>query len=185
MTHPNNPNPNGQGPFAASRGENPQPSSEGIYPAATPEDSRAPYARDEVENFGGTGYQESEHTQYTSYPAAGYQEPVKKSTLAVVALVLGVIALLTSIFMVGGLIGLVGIIVAIVALVRNRRKPQESRRTWMSVTGLVLSIIATAIAAILISSLALFLGDPNVQECIQNNPADAQACINSAVAEMQ
>src|SRR5699024_7851624 len=46
--------------------------------------------------------------------------------------------------------GIVGVIVAIIALVRNRKKPKPARRTWMSVLGLIFSLIG------IVATLAIF-----------------------------
>lgn len=53
-------------------------------------------------------------------PIQGYQ-PKPSSALAITALVLTILGLLTAIFIVGGLLGLVGLVLAIVALAKIKK----------------------------------------------------------------
>lgn len=108
----------------------------------------------------------------------GYTTPVsetvytqatpQKTGLAVAALVLGIIALVTSCFGFNIIIGIVGIIFAAVYLAKK-----QSARRGMAIAGLVLSIISIAVFVILVILLvvfalsgtyAMFMSDPLYQE---------------------
>lgn len=79
------------------------------------------------------------------YQNAG-SEPVKKpaSALAVTALVLGIISILTCFFMVNVIIGIIAIILAVVALA----KKQSGK--GISVTAILLSVISIAFTALIV-----------------------------------
>ncbi len=112
------------------------------------------------------------------YMNDGYTTPVsetvytqatpQKTGLAVAALVLGIIALVTSCFGFNIIIGIVGIIFAAVYLAKK-----QSARRGMAIAGLVLSIISIAVFVILVILLvvfalsgtyAMFMSDPLYQE---------------------
>lgn len=73
-------------------------------------------------------------------------EPVKKpaSALAVTALVLGIISILTCFFMVNVIIGIIAIILAVVVLAKR-----ESGK-GISITAILLSIISIAFTAMIV-----------------------------------
>ena len=73
-------------------------------------------------------------------------EPVKKpaSALAVTALVLGIISILTCFFMVNIITGIIDIILAVTALVKN----QSGK--GISITAIILSAISIAFTALII-----------------------------------
>lgn len=73
-------------------------------------------------------------------------EPVKKpaSALAVTALVLGIISILTCFFMVNVIIGIIAIILAVVVLAKR-----ESGK-GISITAILLSVISIAFTALIV-----------------------------------
>ncbi|MFE7316506.1 DUF4190 domain-containing protein [Streptomyces sp. NPDC057555] len=78
------------------------------------------------------------------------QSPVGRNGLAVAAMVLGLIGLVTSVVLVGGLFGVIGLILGIVAL----RTAKRNGTGWgMSLTGMVTSLIAIAVSVL----VALFM----------------------------
>lgn len=102
-------------------------------------------------------------------PTPVYTDAVQPKTgLAVAALVLGIIAIVTSCFGFNIIIGIIGIIFAAVYL----SKKQPARR-GMAIAGLVLSIISIAVFVIMVilvvvfavsGALGMFMSDPLYQE---------------------
>ena len=171
MTNPQDPNSYNSNPTGSnlpSYGEN--VSSDNPY--STPQQPAAYGAS--AEQGQNPGYQ-----AYQGYPVNSVDNgvPGKKSVLAIWALVIGIVALLSSSFALGLFFGIAGIVIAIVALVRNRKKAPECRRTWMSVVGLVLSVVGIIATIIFASVLAMV----TLQECGQysNDPAALQTCMEN------
>ncbi|TQE42969.1 hypothetical protein EJK80_09455 [Corynebacterium phoceense] len=107
----------------------------------------------------------------------------QKSKLAPWALGVGIIALLSCLFIIPPVVlGPIGIILAIVALVMARKLPKEARRTWMSVTGLVLSVLSLLFVVVLaVFSVGVFQS-ANLDECMKlTDPAEQQKCIENNV----
>ncbi|MGO1800724.1 MAG: DUF4190 domain-containing protein [Corynebacterium casei] len=136
---------------------------------------------------GAGGYQEpniGSYEQYQGYQGGGFDDaPVKKSGLALAAFIIGIISLLATITGFSIVPGLVGIIVAIIALVVNRKKPKEARRTWMSVLGLIFSIIGVIATVLLFGIVLAIFGDPAVQACWDNaaTQVEFQECFEGLV----
>ena len=76
-------------------------------------------------------------------PMQGYQ-PKPSSALAITALVLTILGLLTAIFMVGGLLGLVGLIPAIVALAKIKKGNASGK--GMAITSTILGTLSIILA---------------------------------------
>ncbi|KXB55837.1 hypothetical protein HMPREF0307_00499 [Corynebacterium sp. DNF00584] len=96
---------------------------------------------------------------------------------------MGIIALLSCLFIIPPVVlGPIGIILAIVALVMARKLPKEARRTWMSVTGLVLSVLSLLFVVVLaVFSVGVFQS-ANLDECMKlTDPAEQQKCIENNV----
>lgn len=72
----------------------------------------------------------------------------KQNGLGIAGMILGIIAVVTSCFVLGGLFGTIGLILSIIALTNKNKKK------GMAITGIILNIIGIAIAmAVLISSV--------------------------------
>ncbi|WP_448855396.1 DUF4190 domain-containing protein [Corynebacterium camporealensis] len=113
----------------------------------------------------------------------GYEEPVQKSKMAVAAFIFGLLCIVAGFAVMSFIPGIIGVILAIVALVRNRKKPREARRTWMSVTGLVLSIMGILWSIVALFIIGVLLEDMGALECLQlEDPAAQQACMEEAVS---
>nr|WP_256270219.1 hypothetical protein [Corynebacterium diphtheriae] len=100
------------------------------------------------------------------------------ATIAVWALVIGIIALVSLLLVVPPLLlGPIGIIISIIALLRGKKRPKELRCTWMSVVGLITSILALA------GSIGvMFLGDTGADKCLNmHDPAQQQACMEKTL----
>lgn len=93
-------------------------------------------------------------------PMQGYQ-PKPSSALAITALVLTILGLLTAIFMVGGLLGLVGLILAIVALAKIKKGNASGK--GMAITSTILGTLSIILAVgVLIFNIMVFV---QMQEC--------------------
>ncbi|MEU6014532.1 DUF4190 domain-containing protein [Streptomyces sp. NPDC047515] len=88
--------------------------------------------------------------------------PAGRNGLAVAAMVLGVISLMTSIVFVGGLLGLIGLILAIVG-VKTTKRTGTGRGN--AITGLVTSAIAIVVSVLLAVFMVWYAN--NTQECYQ------------------
>lgn len=190
MTTPNNPeNPyNANNPFSSdSTGKLPS------YGEATSK-ANEEYAHDAT-NYGvdNTAHDHASHDAYgtnataagAGYPAyAGADsQPAKKNAVAIWAMVIGIIALLSLLLIVPPLLlGPIGIIVSIIALVVGRNRPQELRRTWMSIVGLITSILALAGTIVIMALGVKLLGDTGAAKCLElQDPAQQQACMEETL----
>ncbi|HCG45870.1 hypothetical protein [Corynebacterium flavescens] len=146
-----------------------------------PEDSSAPGNYSTPSDSGLPSY--GSQPQASAYSGASYggamsdpaQSAGKKSTMALVTLIFGVLSLLTMIFGVGILLGFITVILAIIAFIRNRSKAAKDRRTWMTVTGLVLAAVAVVGGLYIIGSFVAVFSD-----CVTLDDQDA---INQCVED--
>ena len=121
---------------------------------------------------------------YSAYPQApggyGYPQPQQggKNGMAIAALVLGIVGLLTSIIFIGGALGIVGLILGIVSL-RTSKRTGSGR--GMAIGGIVTSILAIlATIALVIASVWLV---HKVQNCDQyaSNSSQYNQCIQQQI----
>ena len=109
------------------------------------------------------------------YP--GYGPPRPSSGLAVAALVVGIIGVLTSFVVLGGVLGIVALVLGIIGLGKARRGLASGR--GMAITGIVLGVLAILIAA---AALAFFISNAdeidNLGDCLEDadNEAEADLC---------
>ena len=130
----------------------------------------------------------TEGAVYPAYAGGGVSEPQteKKSVIAVWALVIGIIALVSLLLVVPPLLlGPIGIIVSIIALLKGKKRPKELRRTWMSIAGLITSIIALFLSVAFSIYLYTHIGwtmtpDPEMCATIED-PAQKQACMEDSL----
>jgi Domain of unknown function (DUF4190) len=117
---------------------------------------------------------------YSAYPQApggygGYPpQPGGKNGMAIAALVLGIVGLVTSIIFLGGALGVVGLILGIVSL-RTSKRTGVGR--GMAIGGIVTSVLAIlATIALIIGSVWLF---HKVDNCNQysSNSTQYNQCI--------
>ncbi|TXS64865.1 hypothetical protein CHU71_05725 [Corynebacterium sp. LK14] len=187
MTTPNNPeNPdNAKSPFSSD--------STSKLPSYGEATSKANEERahdvDAANNHDGlndhTAHDHASHDAYgTNATAAGADsQPAKKNAVAIWAMVIGIIALLSLLLIVPPLLlGPIGIIVSIIALVVGRKRPKELRRTWMSIVGLITSILALAGAIAVMALGVKILGDTGAAKCLEmQDPAQQQACMEETL----
>lgn len=112
----------------------------------------------------------------------------KPNRLAPWALGLGILALLmgVSLFLTGFafIVGIIGVVVAVIAIVRGRSLSGPARRTGMSVTGLVLSVIAVILSVVFWVLMGVLLNETGISNCVSlTDPAAQQQCIEDAVNE--
>lgn len=146
----------------------------------TPNDPHAP----------GNG-KNSDSTEGAVYPAFagggdGYSSAEKKSVIAVWALVIGIIALVSLLLVVPPLLlGPIGIIASIIAWLKGKKRPKELRRAWMSIAGLITSIIALILSVAFLIYLYTHIGwtmTPDPEMCTTiDDPAQKQACMEDSL----
>lgn len=146
----------------------------------TPNDPHAP----------GNG-KNSDSTEGAVYPAFagggdGYSSAEKKSVIAVWALVIGIIALVSLLLVVPPLLlGPIGIIVSIIAWLKGKKRPKELRCAWMSIAGLITSIIALILSVAFLIYLYTHIGwtmTPDPEMCTTiDDPAQKQACMEDSL----
>ena len=133
----------------------------------------------------------SDSSEGAVYPAFagggdGYSSAEKKSVIAVWALVIGIIALVSLLLVVPPLLlGPIGIIVSIIALLKGKKRPKELRRAWMSIAGLITSIIALILSVAFSIYLYTHIGwtmTPDPEMCTTiDDPAQKQACMEDSL----
>lgn len=122
----------------------------------------------------------------SSYGAMPPQAPPARPAvggggMATAALVLGILALITSWTVVGGvLLGLLAIIFGVIGLRRANRGLAVGR--GRAITGIILGVLSIAIAAVLIAVGAAFFNSDeakNLRSCLEdagNNQTQIQQC---------
>lgn len=133
----------------------------------------------------------SDSTEGATYPAfagggVGKPQAEKKSAIAVWALVIGIIALVSLLLVVPPLLlGPIGIIVSIIALLKGKKRPKELRRAWISIAGLITSIIALILSVAFSIYLYTHIGwtmTPDPEMCMTiDDPAQKQACMEDSL----
>lgn len=160
-----------QDPFATP-GDDPQP-------GGTPPPHGQP-GQDAPGGYGQPQYGQPAQPQYGGQPP--YGQPAfgghgpKKNGFGVAALVLGILALLGSITIVGGfLFGILAIIFGVLG--RGRVKRGEADNGGMAITGLVLGALGLVISIVIVAAGVSFLSSESGQEL--------QDCINDATTQSE
>ena len=180
-----------QDPFR-SPGEGRTPG-EGSDPGGDPRQTGAGTPGYPPDPQAGAGYgsaQPGPHPYGAPSGAGGFGAPPAgtggRNGLGVAALILGLLALLTSITIVGGiLLGLLAIVLGIVG--RGRAKRGEANNGGMAVAGIILGLLGLLIAGALVAVGASFLNSDTgkrLQDCIES-AAGNQAAINRCQTEFQ
>jgi hypothetical protein len=96
--------------------------------------------------------------------------------------VLGILALLTSIFVIGGLLGLLGLAFGIAGIVRASRGRASNK--GVAIGGVILSALAIAVATAMLAFVGWAFS--TAENCLDTTeyptPAAQQACINEKFA---
>jgi len=89
------------------------------------------------------------------YPAQGGYDgrPAPKNGLGIAALVLGILAFLSGLFIIGGLFGLVAVVLGFLALRKVKRGEASSR--GLPITGIILGIIGIIAAVLAVAGIGL------------------------------
>lgn len=147
----------------------------------------------------GPGYQGGQQDGFSShqaYPGAAFGSPdqfnyggagawainEEKNSVAPWALGVSILAVVAGLTIVGALIsfipGLIGLVLGIIGVVRARRIQGPRRRMGMSVTAIVLSVIAVLMTVALVV-LAFFLAGSGAVDCFMlSTPEAQQACLD-------
>lgn len=115
--------------------------------------------------------------EYGSQQYGGQPQNQKKG-LAITALVLGILGLLGSIFVVGGLLSIAAIVVGIIALVKAK-KPTHGGK-GMAITGIVLGVIGVVVAGAILAFFGSLFNE--VQQCVED-AGGGQAAIEQCERE--
>jgi hypothetical protein len=116
------------------------------------------------------------------YPPQGqagyYQQPQKRgSGMAIAALILGIIALLSCWTIVGGILfGLIAIVLGFVA--SRRAKRGEAGGRGMAITGIVLGLLGLVLSVVIVAVIGAFWNSASFsdyRECLNDAGSDQQA----------
>ncbi|WP_107655859.1 DUF4190 domain-containing protein [Nocardia suismassiliense] len=123
--------------------------------------------------------------QYPPPVPGSHRRPDGKG-LAITALVLGILALLTFWTVIGGILfGLAGLVIGIIAAARARKGAAGG--SALAITGLVLSIIALVVTAVAIAvgfALFSYTGGDEFTDCV-NDAGNDQAKIDQCERDWQ
>ncbi|MGQ7296080.1 DUF4190 domain-containing protein [Quadrisphaera sp. KR29] len=127
------------------------PSGQG-YPAGPPQDQYRDQGQGHPQGYqqpaphgDGRGAQGG----YPAYPGqGGYDRPAPRNGVGLAALILGILALLSGFFVIGGLLGLVAIVLGVIGSRRAKRGLATNR--GMAITGIVLGLLAVVLSVIAI-----------------------------------
>ncbi len=118
--------------------------------------------------------------QYGGGPAFGEHRPSPRNGLGIAALVLGILALLTGLFLIGGLLGIAAIVLGVLG--RGRAKRGEATNGGLAVAGIVLGVLGLLLSALAVfGAVSLFNSGEfaNLTECLRSagdDPAAQQQC---------
>ena len=99
-----------------------------------------------------------------------------RNGLGVAALVLGLLAVLTGFFVLGGVLGVVAVVLGVLG--RGRAKRGEATNGGVALAGIVLGLVGIALTAAVIAIGASFLGSDSGQrlvDCLEQAGADPEA----------
>lgn len=118
--------------------------------------------------------------------AAGWGTPPageRRNGLGTAALVVGLVALLTSWFGLGGLLGIVAIVLGVLGLGRVRKHQADNR--GMAIAGIALGVVSILVAALFAVGTALLFNSDSGQrfaDCVEQAAGD-QAALDACERE--
>lgn len=148
-------------------------------PNAQPDGSQYPYPGQPGQPYDAANPYPAPYGSYPQAPGGyGFQPPVGRNGMAIAALTLGIIGIVTSIFLVGGALGIVGLILGIVSL-RTAKRTGVGR--GMAIGGIVTSAVAIVAAVVLLILTVWVLN--KAQNCTQysNNSTQYSQCIREQI----
>lgn len=121
-------------------------------------------------------------TPYGTDPSGAAPTRSLPTGMAVASLVLGILGLLTSAFLLGGLLGLVAVILGVIALSKIKRGEAGGR--GMAVGGIITGILAMLVTILIVATVGAFFANnkddiDSLTECLNranNNQTEIQAC---------
>jgi hypothetical protein len=129
------------------------------------------------------GYYPPQGQQGGYYPPQGqpggyYQEPPKRgSGMAITALILGIIALLSCWTIIGGILfGLIAIVLGFIA--SRRAKRGEAGGRGMAITGIVLGALGLVLSVVIVAVIGAFWNSASFsdyRECLSDAGSDQEA----------
>jgi hypothetical protein len=122
------------------------------------------------------GSQQYGSQPYGAGPAFGEQRPSPRNGLGIAALVLGILALLTGLFFIGGVLGIAAIVLGVLG--RRRAKRGEATNGGMAIAGIVLGVLGLLLTALAVfGAVSLFGSDEfsNLTECLDSAGSDRAA----------
>jgi hypothetical protein len=134
------------------------------------------------QGHGGQGYGNPEYGGQP-YGAAPYGDPgafggspSPRNGLGVAALVLGILGLVSSLFVVGGLLGLVAIVLGVLG--RGRAKRREATNGGMALAGILTGAVAVVLSALVLAGVASLFNQADFgsfTECLEQAGGDQAA----------
>jgi hypothetical protein len=107
------------------------------------------------------------------YGQQPYGQPQQSKGLAITALVLGILALLSSWFFVGGALGLIAIVIGIIAVMQASKGKAGGK--GMAITGVILGVVSVLITAAVLAFTVWF-----VNEVGESSFGDLTSCLMDA-----
>lgn len=115
-----------------------------------------------------------------SYGGGGGYPQKQSNGMGIAALVLGILAILTCWFIVGGFFGLLALIFGIIG--RGKAKRGEASNGGMALTGIILGVISMLVAIVFLVFVGMFANElGSYAECMEaagNDTAAQQECAN-------
>ena len=109
-------------------------------------------------------------------PAFGEARRPPRNGLGIAALVLGILAIITGLFLVGGLLGIAAIVLGVLG--RKRAARGEATNGGMALAGIVLGVLGLLLSALAVfGAVSLFNSSEfgNLTECLQSAGDDRAA----------
>lgn len=123
--------------------------------------------------------------QHGQSDATGAPPPRPRNGLGLAALILGIVAVLTCLFVIGGVFGLLAIVLGVLGAGRARRGRATNR--GVAIAGIVTGAVGlvVAIVIVVIGGTAFFsLGGGNLVDCVQQAGGD-QAKLQQCSQQVQ
>ena len=158
-------------------------------PPVSSQPSSQPYSEPSGQGYGSQPYGQPYDQGYGQQPYGtqpyGAQGGRRRNGLGIAAVVLGVLALLTGLFLIGGLLGLVAIVLGFLG--RGRVKRGEADNGGMALAGIVLGVLGIVLAGLaLAAGLSLLNSDEfsSYTECASSADGD-RAAIEQCARDFQ
>lgn len=182
MTNPHDPHNQGPGENDPYRGaDNPAP---GQYPGP----GGAGYGDP---GYGGQGYGGANQPGGAEFGGAGaWAVDAPTNTVAPWALGVSIFAVIAGLSIIGTAFavvpGLIGLVLSIIAIVKARRIQGPRRRMGMSVTSLVLSVLAMLMTVLFFVIIGAIFQGSGLMDCLELPTAEQQeACVNQLLDDLE